>query len=621
MMISRHTIPKWDKVLMALVAVSCGQYRGPVTTLLANETEGVAFLQGYDVQGSQLCNGATVAAWNYNTDITPENQNLSVQASLEFGAYQKEVWQNVSLYDWNNFQDPSTKRQFQVLSVVGTSALPDSRLSLFENTVSTMEGIYSTTKICDYKNPSKCDLPLDPDLTAIMANSRDFDELLYVWQQWHTGAGRPIKAYYIPYVTLGNEAAVANGLSDYGALWRYPYETDTFPDDVAALWEQLKPFYQQLHAYVRKKLVAFYGADKVNRTGPLPAHILGNMWAQDWTNVLDLTQPFPNATTIDITDALVKQNYTVRRMFDTAEEFFTSITLNKMPQSFWDLSMLERPTGREVVCHASAWDFCDRQDVRIKMCTTITHDDFITIHHEMGHIQYYQEYKDQPLTFRDGANPGFHEAIGDTIALSVSTPSHLYTIGLLDSPSQSNDDDLNFLFRMALDKVAFLPFGYLIDLWRWKVFAGEITPNQWNDEFWAIRRELQGVYPFIPRSDVDFDAGAKYHVPADSAYMSYFVSSILQQMFHKSLCQTAGQYDPEDPSKPLHKCDIYRSTDAGEKLASGLKLGYSQPWPDTLELLTGQRNMDAGPLLEYFKPLIDFLTEDNAATGEVIGWE
>lgn len=337
------------------------------------------------------------------------------------------------------------------------------------------------------------------------------------------------------------------------------------------------------------------------------------MWAQSWENIFDIVKPFPNATGVDVTTALNDQGYRPLRMFQTSDEFYQSLGLPNNSMSYDEkLAMIEKPAdGRVVVCHASAWDFCDRRDFRIKMCTKVNMEDFVTIHHEMGHIQYYIQYKDQPYALRTGANPGFHEAVGDTIALSVSTPQHLGKIGLLENYTDTAENDINALMQIALQKVAFLPFGLLIDMWRWDVFSGKTNESQWNTHWWELRENIQKVKAPVPRSEEDFDPGAKYHVPASSQYISYFVAHILQFQFHKAVCLAAGQYDPNNASKPLHKCDIYQSEAAGKLLSDGLKLGSSRHWKDVLFVMTGERELRGSALREYFQPLFEFLQTEN----------
>ncbi|XP_046684332.1 LOW QUALITY PROTEIN: angiotensin-converting enzyme-like [Homalodisca vitripennis] len=438
--------------------------------------------------------------------------------------------------------------------------------------------------------------------------------------------GRTVKPLFEEYVELSNEAARLNNFSDTAAMWNDDFEMNDFEEQIYKLYQQILLLYKQLHAYVRHKLSLNYNTnDKevIEKSGPLPAHLLGNMWAQEWASVYNMTVPYPGKVSLDVTPALIAQNYTPMKMFKLSEEFYTSLNLSAMTDIFWEKSIIEKPKDRDIVCHASAWDFYSDDDFRIKMCTRISLEDLKTVHHEMGHIQYFQQYKNQPYVFRNGANSGFHEAVGDTLALSVSTAEHLMKIGLVDPEAYVEDrqTDINSLYLMALEKVSFLPFAYVLDLWRWEIFRGNVTPSDYNCRYWKLRQDLQGIAPPVDRVEKDFDAGAKYHVIADVPYIRYFVSFIIQFQFHKAMCIKAGQYDPENPgAKPLHHCDVYQSTEAGNVMGEMLRMGSSKQWQDTIEVMTGQREMDARPLLEYFQPLYDWLVEENKRTGADIGW-
>uniref|UniRef100_A0A5F8GM13 Angiotensin-converting enzyme n=1 Tax=Monodelphis domestica TaxID=13616 RepID=A0A5F8GM13_MONDO len=468
-----------------------------------------------------------------------------------------------------------------------------------------MESVYSKAKVC--QENGSC-LPLDPDLTNLMAVSRDYDNLLWAWKGWRDVTGQAILPSFPEYVDLSNKAAQLNGYADAGASWRSQYETSSLEEQLEKIYLELQPLYLNLHAYVRRALYRHYGANYINLQGPIPAHLLGNMWAQSWSNIYELVVPFPSASQVDATPAMKSQNWTAQRMFEEADKFFQSLGLLPLPPEFWDKSMLEKPKdGRDVVCHASAWDFYNGKDFRIKQCTVVNMEDLIVIHHEMGHVQYFMQYKDQPLTFREGANPGFHEAIGDVLALSVSTPKHLHSIGLLDN--EGEESEINYLMSIALDKIAFLPFGYLIDQWRWRVFDGSINKKDYNQEWWNLRLKYQGLCPPVPRSQEDFDPGAKFHIPANVPYLRYFVSFVIQFQFHEALCRAAGH------TGPLYKCDIYQSKEAGKLL-----LGLSQPWPEAMKLITGQPNMSATAIMNYFQPLLDWLITKNKEQGETLGW-
>jgi peptidyl-dipeptidase A len=386
---------------------------------------------------------------------------------------------------------------------------------------------------------------------------------------------------------------------------------EAFEKETQRLWEQVKPLYDDLHCYVRAKLQKTYGKDKLADGAPIPAHLLGNMWAQEWTNVYPLVEPYKVKESLDVDGALVAQKWDSQRMVKTGESFYTSVGLDPLPKTFWERSMFVKPRDREVICHASAWDVQNDDDLRIKLCIKPTEEDLQTIHHELGH-NYYQHYHYKlPYLLQGGAHDGFHEAIGDSIVLSM-TPGYLKQLGLIASVPTDEHGLIDVQLKDALTRVAFLPFGLLIDRWRWEVFSGKIQPADYNKTWWDLVRKYQGIAPPVPRSEDDFDPGAKFHVAANVPYMRYFLARILQFQFHRAMCQAAGF------KGPLHECSVYGSHAAGERLRAMLALGRSKPWPEALQAMTGQREMDAGALLDYFAPLQKWLREQNA--GNKCGW-
>jgi peptidyl-dipeptidase A len=417
---------------------------------------------------------------------------------------------------------------------------------------------------------------------------------------------------YSRFVELSNQGAREMGFKDVGAMWRAGYDMspEQFNAELERLWQQVRPLYLSLHTYVRAQLTKHYGPNVVPPDGPIPADLLGNPWAQQWDGIFPLLGLPENSRGYDLTKLLTAKNLDAKGMVGYGENFYKSLGFAPLPPTFWERSLFTKPRDREVVCHASAWDIDNQDDLRVKMCIQVRDVDFITIHHELGHNFYQRAYKGQPYLFESGANDGFHEAIGDTIALAV-TPEYLQQIGLLDKVP-SADADIPLLLKKALEKVAFLPFGMLIDQWRWKVFSGEITPANYNQAWWDMRLKYQGVAPPVTRSEADFDPGAKYHVAANVPYMRYFLADILQFQFYRAMCKEAGY------KGPLHRCTFYNSKAAGEKLNKMLAMGQSQPWPDALEALTGQRQMDATAILDYFTPLQKWLDEQNK--GQKTGW-
>ena len=505
--------------------------------------------------------------------------------------------------------DPVTERKIRLLKLSLTIATPSDPKESEELTriTSSMEGTYGKGKYCP-SGPDSCkDLE---ELSKILAESRDPRELKDAWIGWHA-ISKPIRPEFVRYVELANKGARQLGFQDNGAMWRSKYDMapDAFAAELDRLWEQVRPLYLSLHAYVRARLREKYG-DLVPASGPIPAHLLGNMWAQDWSNIYPIVAP-PNSTpAYDLSELLKKKNTDWKQMVKYGEGFFASLGFAPLPATFWERSQFIRPRDRDVVCHASAWDVDNVDDLRLKMCIQITGEDFLTVHHELGHNFYQRAYNRQPPTFRDSANDGFHEAIGDTIALSV-TPEYLVKLGLLDKAPDASSD-IGLLLQRALEKIAFLPFGLVIDQWRWKVFSGEIPPEKYNQTWWSLRQKYQGIAPPVDRSESDFDPAAKYHVAANVPYMRYFLADILQFQFHRALAQTAGC------TTPLHRCSIYGNQAAGTKLNAMLEMGSSRPWQEALEKIAGTRQMDATAIRDYFAPLQKWLDEQNK--GKPVGW-
>ncbi|KAI5646415.1 angiotensin-converting enzyme domain-containing protein [Phthorimaea operculella] len=606
----------------AIASVFVVAARGWAEEKAAEEASGREYMRTLDEATAKMKNRKVIAEWNYVTNMTDYNEAVQLQVYLEAAAEEKEYWKETMTYLWHEFEDEDLKRMFKKYSVLGSSALPEDLNQRLLQAKNNMQSTYAKATICDYKDRNKCDLHVEPEVTDIFAQSDDPEELKHAWLEWHKAAGAPSKNDFSEYVMMINEAARLNGYETAAEWWLSEYEATDSEEQFANLWSSIKPLYDQLHAYIRRALRQKYGENVVSAKGPIPAHLLGNIWAQTWNSLEKISRPYPDKPDVDVTNALIEQNYTAVKIFEKADEFFTSLGLMGVPDLFWQNSIFVRPNdGREMVCHASAWDFFDGEDFRIRQCTSITSAFFKTTHHEMGHIQYYMQYKDMPVIYRAGANPGFHEAVGDVIALSVSTPKHLRVMGLLEDGPEDLESNINQLFKMALDKIAFLPFGYLMDLYRYSVFRGTTTPDEYNCHFWQLRESLQGIEPPAPRSEQDFDPAAKYHISADVEYMRYYISYVIQFQFHRSLCTVADEYAPGNSSRLLSNCDIYRNKAAGDALGKMLKMGSSRPWQDAMEAITGQRHMDASGVLEYFQPLYDWLKAENERTGEHIGWE
>ncbi|MDG1306834.1 MAG: M2 family metallopeptidase [Porticoccaceae bacterium] len=586
---------RFPTLLLLILALLSACDQGP-------EETAAEFVARTEIEGNALGKELSAAFWVRNTYLTPDTAILAAKAGERGLEFESRMVNQAKQYK-NTNMDPQTARAIELMLRGSSAPAPNDAVLRAELSaiLTDMEGQYGAGKYCNEAGVCK-ELQA---LEAVLAKSRDYDELLDVWQGWRQ-VSPPYRAQYQRFVEIANQGARDFGYRDLAELWKGGYDTDsqTFTRQTQNLWEQVKPLYNELHCHVRAVLSDTYGQDRVPLEEPIPAHLLGNMWSQTWDNLYALVEPFEGVASLDVTSALVEQGYDELRMTKTAEGFFTSLGLPPLPESFYQNSMLKKPRDRNVVCHASAWDIDNGNDPRIKQCVEINEEQLGTLHHELGHIYYYLMYKDQPSVFKGGAHDGFHEAIGDTIQLSM-TPAYLEQMGLVDKVVESPEATINKQMKLALEKIAFLPFGKMIDEWRWKVFSGDIAPEDYNAGWWQLREEYQGIKAPIERTEADFDPGAKYHIPGNTPYTRYFLSFIMQFQFHKALCDASGY------TGPLHECSIYNNKVAGEKLGAMLAMGQSAPWPDAMEALTGQRSMDGSAIIDYFAPLNIWLKEQN----------
>jgi peptidyl-dipeptidase A len=554
---------------------------------------------------------AARSEWVKETFITDDTDKIAADFEEKQMVYTADAIKKATAFDGLAL-DPETARTLLLLKISPDLPAPGDakKASELADIASQLSSMYGKGKYCT-KVKGKDDCRDLEQLSKVMGESRDYDKLLEAWNGWHT-TSVPMRPLYEKYVALGNEGAKEIGFNDMSVLWksRYDMPPAQFDDTMEHLWGQVKPLYDDLHCYVRGKLAQQYKG-KVSDTGPIPAFLLGNMWAQEWSNIYPLVEPYKGQSSLDVTAALKKKKWTEKKLVELGENFFVSLGFDKLPDTFWTRSQFLHPKDHEAVCHASAWDVSYNKDLRVKMCIEVNDENLITIHHELGHIFYFQSYYKLPALFQQGAHDGVHEAIGDTIALSI-TPDYLKKVGILDSVAKNDKALINQQMKLALDKIAFLPFGLMMDKWRWDVFSGKTTPAEYNKHWWELRTKYQGIAPATARGEDNFDPGAKYHISANVPYARYFLSFIMQFQFHKALCQAAGF------KGPLHECSIYGNKEAGAKLKAMLSMGASKPWQDAMQAMTGQRDMDASAILEYFGPLETWLKAQNK--GKKCGW-
>lgn len=598
-----HLLAAASAALLAATSAAAQTPASPPTP-----AEAKAFVDKAEADLAAFNEYAAKSSWVRATYITEDTQWLEARAGAQQNELATGFAKQAARYD-GVAVDPVTARKLKLLKLYLVIPAPDRPGAANEvaQLASRLDSTYSTGKF-SYKGKT---LNLN-DAEDILAHSRDPAELKAVWEGWHSIAP-PMKDDYAKLTALANEGARGLGFKDTGALWRsnYDMDPDAFAAETDRLWKQVEPFYKNLHCYVRARLNAKYGDAVQPRTGPIRADLLGNMWAQAWGNIYDVVAPVGITSSYSLDDLLTKHGYEPVTMVKTGEGFYSSLGFAPLPPTFWERSQITRPRDREVVCHASAWDVDDKSDVRIKACFKANAEDFYTVHHELGHNYYQRAYSGQPYLFKGSANDGFHEAVGDFAGLSALTPTYLHQVGLLDQVP-GDAEDIPFLLKMALDKIAFLPFGLMIDKWRWEVFSGQVDPAHYNEAWWKLRRQYQGLTPPGPRPADAFDPAAKYHIAASVPYMRYFLAYNYEFQFQRAACRQMGW------KGPLHRCSVYDRKDVGEKLNAMLAMGQSKPWPEALQAFTGEKTTDASAVTEYFQPLNVWLIKQNK--GEHCGW-
>lgn len=600
-------------IIALLLTSVAGQAQAQAGGTPVTVAEAEAFMKKAEAQLADFGVKQARADWVQQNFITDDTESMAAQAQEKLTAVTTQLALDARRFDHLKMP-PDLARKFKLLklSLVAPAPNNDKERAELTQIATSLQSDYGKGKYCKPQPDGKQKCLSINDLSRILASSTNPDELLDAWVGWHK-ISAPMRKRYGRFVELSNKGARELGFKDTGAMWRSNYDMapEEFSAELDRLWQQVRPLYLSLHAYVRKELIKKYGKVADRPDGLIPAHLLGNIWAQEWNNIYPLVASANSAQEYDLTELLKAHKVDELGMVHYAEGFFTSLGFAPLPQTFWERSLFVKPQDRDVVCHASAWDVDSQDDLRLKACLEVKSEDFVTVHHELGHNFYQRAYKQQSNLFEDSANDGFHEAVGDTIALSV-TPEYLKEVGLLQNVPPDSADT-GYLLQMALEKIAFLPFGLVIDQWRWKVFSGEISPENYNKAWWELRAKYQGIAPPTERSEADFDPGAKYHVASNTPYMRYFLARILQFQFHRALCQAAGFQGP------LHRCSIYKNKAAGERLNKMLSMGKSHPWPEALEAISGQSNMDATAILDYFAPLKKWL--DQQIQGEKLGWQ
>ena len=596
-------------LILIIIVTSCA----PSSEQTLSDQDLEEFLANVELENKKDGPVIYSASWISSNFITYDSQKVIADYGTKSTLKSLERSREAASFDGID-TSKENQRMLNILksSFVMPPPLDEELASELSEITTSLEAMYGSGEYC-FDGEECYDLEA---FESIIDNSRDPKELLRAWDGWHE-IGKPMKPMYMRMVDIGNQGSVDLGYEGLSDLWfsKYDMPAEDFLDDTDRVWSEVKPLYDALHCHVRAKLNEHYGDEVISKTGPLPVHMLGNMWGQSWSNIYDLVyEEKPDSKYIDVTKIINEKSLSEIEMVEYAEDFFISLGFKPLPKTFWERSLFVKPRDRSVVCHASAWNLDPaNNDLRIKMCIEKNEEDFITIHHELGHIFYYQAYNHIPTVFQAGANDGFHEAFGDLLTLSI-TPDYLVDIGFIseDDAEEAKQDPIGLLMKQALDGVVIVPWALMLDKWRSGVFDGDIDESNLNSSWWNLREEYQGINTSYERSENYFDPGAKYHIPGNTPYTRYYLASIMQYQFHEALCNLID-YDGY-----LHECSIYGNKEAGDRIISTMAMGQSLPWQDAFENLTGSRQLSGKSIMNYYAPLKEWLDEENK--NRTCGW-
>ncbi|KAM7313925.1 angiotensin-converting enzyme-like [Ixodes scapularis] len=345
---SSEALDNYDRYLTKLKTVS---------GLIKNEALASQYLEDIADDITTLYSVSIYSSWDYLNNLTDHNQQKSGEVSVQTTKTWREFALTAKQFDYKSFKNVTLRRILRPMSDLGSAVLDDAELNQMENLSSTMSRVYSSSLVTV---GGMQNLSLTPNLTAIMAKVGNYTELQEAWTAWHDTVGRKERGLYIPFVQLLNKTATLNGYGSVKDKWLENYEMENISDVIDTVWEEVAPLYKKLHAFVRMKLKSIYKG-KLPTDGTIPAHLLGNMWAQSWDN---LYANLSSGSPLDVSEELVKQKWTVHKMWKTAEDFFVSMGLPNMTDTFWNKSVMTKPTDRDIMCHATAWDFFSHNDFR-----------------------------------------------------------------------------------------------------------------------------------------------------------------------------------------------------------------------------------------------------------------
>ncbi|VDK44288.1 unnamed protein product [Anisakis simplex] len=625
------------------------------------------WMDGYSVEAQKVLYQVTTAGWSYVTSVSHLTKQLfdeadQVEKKLSFfevlSEFVKATSKQAKQFDLSVIEDPILRKQFEILSIDGVNALDDASLQEYSDIQAAINKKITDAAICELDHSPPCVLK-HADLPSILAREKNAKNAKHIWLMWRATISPQLAPSYERLMELTNQGATLNGFSNGGAMWRSPYDLSiesgrpklNMLDEMNRLFDQILPFYKQLHAYVRRQLTGVFGIEntvELSKDGPIPAHLLKSLIGDDWTALYYDTRPFESDDTRseEINANLHRLNYTSKAMFIQAYKYFKQLGFGKLPHTLWTKSVFSRTWSKDMVCNpAVAYDMRDvnANDYRIKACVQPNENDFKRAHKLMAHLYYEYLYREQPFPLREAANPSTLMALINAFANLATNIDYLKSLAMLcyldfvvygpplwfllfsceehevdiikllpTGASNGHAAQVNMLYLEALEQFVKLPYDLVVDVWRFNIFDGKTTKETWNDDWWKLREHYQGLKgPSHQATDFDAivsPAISQKHSPA----IRHFVSYIMQFQFMKALCNNKTTNLNEG-------CRLQKSAVANVKRV--MMAGSSINWMDALKMITGSEQLDAKPLLEYYEPLISWLGNANEHDQVVVGWD
>ncbi|XP_075170478.1 angiotensin-converting enzyme-like [Haematobia irritans] len=522
-----------------------------------------------------------------------------------------------SEFDLEKINDPETKR---ALNNIRESAdlfiLGDEYFTTFAMALVALETLASDKDIEPYMgganmpNQDDSEIAYYPDIQRIVATTNDPAELKYYWDAWRE---KNTVWSAVNFYTIIEAMKKSAELLDRPVLDLYysGYNVEEFLKEMDRVMEELKPTYQQMHAFIRRELHKKYGSDVIDENGPIPHHLFEQVLAQAWKEGSIIEDYFPFKE-LPAYDGFVK-NFNSKKMLNDSQDFYKSLGFSDLDEDFLKNRIKEEDESESLNgCRDNIMDITPK--VYMEYCRKVDFRKFMQMHGYVGRIHYAQEKKNLPAFFFHAYDLEY--PVGEAVILSASTPKHLQTIGLAKDFKFTEKTLMNRLFRMGIHTILNIPEFYVQSKIVSELLKGTVDMDTVNKRYWKLMEDYAGVEPPSDREEGSIDFPYKFYLDVEENHQTKkFVSEILGYQFYKALCQKSGDQGQ------LHNCDFYGNKDVGNVLKSMMSLGSTKSFKDVIsKILTDNTSLCANPLVEYYTPILDWVKTLNEQNKVKIGW-